>query len=77
MGCSLIGPALWRGREGGEARKRGDRHKREEMKRRRNDWTFVCMAARLYEECQKRYAPTVSALITSHSSLPYSFMSCN
>ena len=36
--------------EGGEGRggrgKRGDRHKREEKKRRRNDWTFVCLAAR-------------------------------
>lgn len=49
MGCSLIGPALRRGREGGEARKRGDRHKREEKKR-RNDWTFVCLAALVYEQ---------------------------
>ncbi len=29
IGCSLIGPGVWRGREG-KARKRGDRHKREE-----------------------------------------------
>lgn len=28
--CSLIGPAPWRGREGGKVRERGDRHEREE-----------------------------------------------
>lgn len=53
MGCSLIGPARWRGRGGGSRarkRKRGDRHKREVNKRRRKDWTLVCLAARVYEE---------------------------
>lgn len=36
-------------REGrGKARKRGDRHRGEEKKRRGNDWTFVCLAARAH-----------------------------
>lgn len=48
--CSLIGPALWRGREGGKVRERGDRHKREEKKRRHNDWTFICLAVQVCEQ---------------------------
>lgn len=38
-------------REGrGEVRKRWDRHRGEKKKRRRNDWTFVCLAVRAYEQ---------------------------
>lgn len=48
MGCSLIGPALWRGWEGGKLEREETDTGGEEKKRRGNDWTFVCLAARAH-----------------------------